>query len=328
MTHFQAFRVEQTDDGFQASWQTLDNESLPEGELTIEVEYSSLNYKDALSYSGHKGVTRHFPHTPGIDAAGRVLESSSPNFKVDQQVIVFGFDLGMNTDGGFAERIRVPAQWVLDKPENLSLSDAMAWGTAGFTAGLSFLKLNQYSLIPDKGPILVTGATGGVGVVAVALLAHLGFDVVAVTGKQTQVEWLKRIGASEVISRDDCLNAGTKALAKPLYQAAIDTVGGVMLAHILPQIKPQGVVSTCGMVAGDRFESSIFPFILRGIHLVGVDSVNISQQEKQALIDRLACDWQLPNLNELVTEIDRASLQHYLDKLLESGSVGRYRLKL
>lgn len=328
MKNFQAFRVEQTDDGFHASWQTLDNESLPEGDVLIEVEYSSLNYKDALSYSGHKGITRHFPHTPGIDAAGRVLESSNPNFKVGQQVIVFGFDLGMNTDGGFSERIRVPAQWVLHKPENLSLSDAMAWGTAGFTAGLSFLKLNQYSLAPDNGPILVTGATGGVGIVGVALLAHLGFDVVAVTGKQEQTDWLKRIGACEVISRDDCLNAGAKPLAKPLYQAAMDTVGGAMLASILSQIKPQGVVSTCGMVAGDRFESSIFPFILRGIHLVGVDSVNISQQEKQALIDKLACDWQLPNLNAFVTEIDRANLQHYLDKLLESGSVGRYRLKL
>lgn len=328
MSDFQAFRVEQTDDGFHAQWQNLGLESLPEGEVLIEVQYSSLNYKDALSYSGHPGVSRNFPHTPGIDAAGCVLESSCSNFRAGQEVIVFGFDLGMNTAGGFAQRIRVPANWVLNKPENLSLADAMAWGTAGFTAGLSFLKLNKYEISPEKGSVLVTGATGGVGIVAVALLAHLGFEVIAVTGKQEQVDWLKQIGASDVISREQCLSAGARPLAKAQYQAAIDTVGGNMLAAILPQIMPQGVVSTCGMVAGDSFQASVFPFILRGIHLVGVDSANISQQEKQSLVDTISSNWQLSKLNELVAEIDKSSLKTQLDKLLKGESIGRYRLKL
>lgn len=325
---FLAYRVEEQDGGMLAEWQTMDESNLPKGEVLIEVKYSSLNYKDALSASGHKGVTRAYPHTPGIDAAGVVLESSNSQFKAGDEVVVFGYDLGMSTPGGFGQKIRVPANWVLTKPANLSLADSMAWGTAGFTAALSVQKLERAGIHPKGGPVVVTGATGGVGSVAVALLAKLGYEVVCVSGKPAKTELLKQLGASEVIGRDDIMAFKGKAMAKPLYQAALDTVGADMVSALIPLIMHSGAVSTCGMIAGTHVEASIFPFILRGVSLLGVDSVEIPLSEKQAVLNKVAAEWVLPILNNFTTDISRDELAATLAKILAGQGVGRYRLTL
>lgn len=331
---FLAYRVTQTEDkaqginGMLGQWQESQTNELPDGEVLIDVTYSSLNYKDALSASGHKGVTRAFPHTPGIDAAGKVVESQSSEFNIGDSVVVFGYDLGMNTWGGFSQQIRVPANWVLKLPQGLSDAESMSWGTAGFTAALGVQKLLKNGITPDNGEILVTGATGGVGSVALALLAKLGFSVVAVTGKASQTEWLKELGAKRCIERDEILQFKGRAMAKPVYQAAFDTVGGDMVAAILPVLKNEGAIATCGMIAGVDFEASVFPFILRGVSLLGVDSVEIDRNEKQRVLDKAADEWQLESLESLTTELSRDELPQILKTLLNGQGVGRYRLNL
>ena len=325
---FLAYRVEETEQGMVASWQEQGVTDLPEGEVLIDVEYSSINYKDALSASGNKGVTREFPHTPGIDVAGTVVESSAEGFSAGDPVVVFGYDLGMNTAGGFAQKVRVPANWVLKRPADLSAAQAMSWGTAGFTAALSVQKLERNGINPDFGPVVVTGATGGVGSVAVAILAKLGYEVLAVTGKPEQQEFLKSLGANGFLTRDDILATKGKAMAKPLYQAAIDTVGGDLVSGLIPQIKPEGAVTTCGMIAGIKVEASVFPFILRGVSLLGVDSVEIPVAEKQAVLNKAAAEWQLDLLESMTTELGRSKLADTLAKVLNGQGVGRYRLNL
>ena len=324
---FRAYRVSEENGQYVGQWQELDEQALPAGDILIEVHYSSLNYKDALSASGHKGVTKAYPHTPGIDAAGIVLEGTA-DFPAGSEVVVFGYDLGMNTAGGFAEKIRVPASWVLHKPQALSMADSMAWGTAGFTAALSVQKLLAVGVAPEKGAVVVTGATGGVGSVAVALLAKLGFEVLAVTGKAAQADFLQALGAKDVLSRETVLAAAGKALAKPLYQAALDTTGGDMVSALLPQIQNEGALSTCGMLAGTQVSTSIFPFILRGVSLLGVDSVEIPRAEKQRILDKVASDWALPNLNSLTVDVTPEQLSKSLERIRSGQGVGRYRLKL
>ena len=325
---FTAYQVTETESGYTGQWIERTEADLPAGEVLIGVKYSSLNFKDALSNTGNKGVTREYPHTPGIDAAGVVVSSESDDFKAGQEVVVFGYDLGMNTDGGFGQMIRVPASWVLTLPEGLSLAESMCWGTAGFTAALSVLKLEAYGISPDKGPVVVTGATGGVGSVGVSLLKHLGYDVVAVSGKPEQSDWLKTLGASSVVGRDDIMALKGKAMAKPLYQAALDTVGGDMVSALIPQISPEGAVTTCGMIAGVKVEASVFPFILRGVGLLGVDSVEIPRAKKQAVLDAVAGEWKLPGMEGLTTTIGRGELSETLDKILKGQGTGRYRLDL
>lgn len=325
--NFLAYRVEELEQGLQANWQEFSVDGLPAGEVLIEVHYSSLNYKDALSASGNKGVTRAFPHTPGIDAAGIVLTSSNAKFKAGDEVVVFGYDLGMNTAGGFGQQIRVPASWVLSKPASLSFAESMSWGTAGFTAALSIQKLERAGISPENGPVVVTGATGGVGSVAVALLAKLGYEVIAVSGKAEQAEFLMALGAQQVISREEIMAAKGKAMTKPLYQAAVDTVGGDMVSALIPQIKAEGAVTTCGMIAGIKIEASVFPFILRGVSLLGVDSVEIPLHNKQSILNKVATEWALP-LDAQTTEIGRSGLSEVLAKILAGQGVGRYRLNL
>lgn len=338
MTQWHAYRAIETEGEkpvVQSSWQLVDDSCLPEvgdekgrGEVLINVRYSSVNYKDALSASGNKGVTRHFPHTPGIDAAGTVVSDSSGQFNEGAEVVVFGHDLGMNTCGGFGEYIRVPAAWVLAKPDNLSLADSMRWGTAGFTAALSVEKLLNANIKPEAGKVIVTGATGGVGSVAVALLSKLGFEVVAVTGKDTATDWLLSIGASEVLDRNELLPMAKKPMTRPLYQAGIDTCGGDMLAAVLPQLQYGGALTTCGMVAGAEFSASVFPFILRGVDLLGVDSVEIPQTQKQLLIKKVADEWQLPSLIDFTQTIGRSELSGVLANVLAGKGQGRYLLDL
>tara|TARA_R110001583_G_scaffold67296_1_gene192530 strand:+ start:1256 stop:2248 length:993 start_codon:yes stop_codon:yes gene_type:complete len=325
---FLAYRVTETESGMTATWESREDDQLPAGDVLIDVQYSSVNYKDALSASGNKGVTRAFPHTPGIDAAGVVISSTDAAFKAGDEVVVFGYDLGMNTEGGYGQHIRVPSAWVLAKPAGISAAEAMAWGTAGFTAALSVQKLERAGMQPNKGSVVVTGATGGVGSVAVALLAKLGYDVVALSGKAEQEAWLKELGASRVIGRDEVMALKGKAMAKPLYQAALDTVGGDMVSALIPQIMPEGAVSTCGMIAGIKVEASVFPFILRGVSLLGVDSVEIPQADKQLVLNKAAGEWKLAGLETMTTNVARSELGGVLAKVLNGQGVGRYRVDL
>jgi len=338
MTQWHAYRAVESEGEkpvVTSSWQLVDNSCLPaegkekgEGEVLIKVQYSSVNYKDALSASGNRGVTRSFPHTPGIDAAGTVVSDASGIFPEGTEVVIFGYDLGMNTCGGYGEYIRVPAAWVLAKPANLSLEDSMRWGTAGFTAALSVEKLLKADIKPDAGKVIVTGATGGVGSVAVALLSKLGFEVVAVTGKAAATDWLLSIGATEVLDRNDLLPMAKKPMTRPLYQAGIDTCGGDMISAVLPQLQYGGALTTCGMVAGAEFSASVFPFILRGVDLLGVDSVEIPQTHKQLLIKKVADDWQLPSLADFTQTIGRGELSGVLANVLAGKGQGRYLLDL
>ncbi|GAA6146206.1 YhdH/YhfP family quinone oxidoreductase [Thalassolituus maritimus] len=323
---FLAYRVDVSGRDITASWQEREEGELPAGDVLIEVSYSSVNYKDALSANGNKGVTKEYPHTPGIDAVGTVVSSEDAGFSAGDKVVVFGYDLGMNTEGGFSQRIRVPAAWVLKKPEGLSEEDAMAWGTAGFTAALSVQKLERAGVSPEKGPVLVSGATGGVGSVAVALLSKLSYSVVALSGKEEKNAWLTDLGAKKVVGRDDVLTLKGKAMAKPIYQAAVDTVGGDMVSAIIPQLMPEGAVTTCGMIAGVKVEASVFPFILRGVSLLGVDSVEIPRADKQAVLDKVAGEWSLPALENMTTEIGRDRLPDVLAAILAGKGVGRYRV--
>lgn len=319
--NFQAYRIHQDGDHFFGDWQTCGVADLPDGDVVVEVSRSSLNYKDALSASGNPGVTKKYPHTPGIDAVGVVKQSQHDQWPVGSEVVVFGYDLGMNTWGGFSQMIRVPSDWLLKKPNTISDQEVMAWGTAGFTAAISVEKLLKYGVA--DGPILVTGATGGVGSVAVALLAKLGFKVHAVSGKADQHEWLLSLGADSIVSRDEILATQHKAMAKPLYAGAIDTVGGDYVSAIVPLLQPESAVTTCGMIAGIKQSTSVFPFILRGVAVLGVDSVELPQSRKQAILNRIATEWSLDSLDQLVTEIGRKQLSSKLQNLLTGNSMGR-----
>ena len=303
-------------------------DELPAGEVLIRVSYSSLNYKDALSASGNRGVTRNFPHTPGIDAAGVVTESSVSEFCAGDEVIVTGYDLGMNTAGGFGQYIRVPAAWVIKRPAGLSLREAMALGTAGLTAALCVDKLEQAGLDATDAPVLVTGATGGVGSIAVALLASLGYHVAAVTGKPEQADFLTGLGAKQILERS-ALQAGIeKPLLREQWAGAVDTVGGDILFNVVKSLQRGASVACCGLTAGTNFQASVLPFILRGVNLLGVDSVEIPLVVKASMWDRLSVQWKLPNLDALVKEITLAELPAAIAQMLNGQQAGRMLVRL
>ena len=297
--------------------------SLPTGDVLVRVAFSSLNFKDALSSSGNKGVTRQYPHTPGIDAAGVVAESDSPLFVAGDEVIIIGYDLGMNTAGGFGEFIRVPAGWLVKKPAGLTLNESMIIGTAGFTAALCIEKLLLNGLDSSQGQVLVTGASGGVGSFAVALLAQLGFDVVAMTGTESAYEFLRGLGASQVIGREDYTQPGPKPLSKELWAGAVDVVGGDILFNIVKSLKYGGSVACCGLVASPQFQASVFPFILRGVNLLGVDSVNLPLAHKRQLWNKLATNWKPDGLVKLETKVGMSGLDAALKTVLAGQSTGR-----
>ena len=265
MPQFKALVISENEDKiFIRTIQQRSLEDLPVGEVLVKVQYSTLNYKDALSSIGNKGVTRNYPHTPGIDAAGEVVASESPDFEVGEMVFVTSYDLGMNTSGGFAEYIRVPAKWIIKLPKNLTLAESMILGTAGLTAGLCINALLNYGISSSMGKIIVTGSTGGVGTMAVAILAKLGFEVVAVTGKPEATEFLKNLGASEIINREAIDDQSNRPMLKSVYAGAVDTVGGNFLATILKSLQCNGAAACCGLVASPTLNTSVFPFILRG----------------------------------------------------------------
>lgn len=296
---------------------------LPPGEIIIKVAYSSLNYKDALSATGNPGVTKNFPHTPGIDAAGTVTSCSDASFAIGQDVLVTGYDLGMNTSGGFGQYIRVPSAWVVPLPDGLSLRESMILGTAGFTAALSVLKLTRNGVTPQEGEILVTGATGGVGSIAVALLAKAGYRVVAATGKTNEESLLKGLGATSIIHRDELLKGAERPLMKERWAGAVDVVGGATLAAVLKSTCYGGTVTCCGLVGSTDLNLNVFPFILRGISLMGVDSVQCPMNIRQEIWHKLATQWRLDNLSAAVHEIGLNELEHAVQSMLNGEAKGR-----
>jgi acrylyl-CoA reductase (NADPH) len=324
---FKAFVTEEIEEKkFKRSIQTRNINSLEDGEVLINVKYSSLNYKDALSATGNKGVTRNYPHTPGIDAAGIVEESSNSKFKAGDEVIVTSYDLGMNTSGGFGQYIRVPAEWIVKLPKNMTLKESMIYGTAGFTAGMSVHFL-QKNILPDSGDVLVSGATGGVGSMAVAILSKLGFKVVAVTGKKEN-EFLKKLGASNIISREEMDAEEKVPMLKARWAGVIDTVGGTIMDNAIKSTKPYGIITTCGLVASPKLNLTVFPFILRGISLIGVDSQNFPMNERQEIWNNLAEKWRINSLHEMYTEIGFDELDQHIQLILQGKIKGRTILNL
>lgn len=329
---FKALQVCETDGVYQSAIVSRQMDDLPQGEVLIKVEYSSLNYKDALSASGNKGVTRNYPHTPGIDAAGIVESSTDPHYRAGDAVLVMGYDLGMNTSGGFSEYIRVPSSWVVHRLNDLSAENAMVFGTAGFTAAMCVDTLLQVGIDSSQGPVLVTGASGGVGSIAVWLLSNLGFEVVVSSGKPEQFENLKLLGANAFLSRDELLENSKRPMNKPVWAAAVDTVGGPVLSNLIKSIHYGGSVACCGMVGGADIQTSVFPFILRGVNLLGVDSVELPLDVKQDIWNLIGGKWQFDNLDQykqlMCQLISLEALPDAIGKVLQGTHVGRYVVKV
>lgn len=325
---FKALVVSENAEGeFQTEIKERDLSSLPDNDVLIKVHYSSLNYKDALSASGNRGVTQHFPHTPGVDAAGIVEQSRDKRFREGDKVIVTSFDLGQNTSGGFGEYIRVPGDWIVPLPDGLSLRESMIYGTAGFTAAYGLYKLKHNKTEPGRGEVLVTGATGGVGSLAVALLAKEKYRVIAATGKIDEQDFLKKLGAHEIIHRDSVYPESQKALLSARWIGAIDTVGGKMLDAVIRQTGHNGTVACCGNVLGHHLHTSIYPFILRGVSLMGIDSGICLMPMRRKLWKLLAGDWKLDMLEDISREVSLDDLETEIQKILEGQQIGRVLLK-
>ncbi|MBD1260811.1 YhdH/YhfP family quinone oxidoreductase [Maribacter polysiphoniae] len=319
---FKAFVVEEKDGAYVREIKMRTVNDLPEGDVLIKVHYSALNYKDALSASGNKGVTRNYPHTPGVDAVGTVVASNSETFRPDDKVIVTSYDLGMNTDGGFGEYIRVPKDWVVKLPENLDMKEAMIIGTAGLTAGMSVLRLSQLTK-PEDGKIVVSGATGGVGALSVSILSKLGYTVVAITGKESERDYLHKLGAKEILLRGEIENFDKKPLLRPLFAGGVDTVGGVILENIIKATQPMGVVTACGNVASPKLELTVFPFILRGVTLIGIDSQDYPMAYREQVWKKLSKDWKPETLGDTCTVITLKELDEKIDLMLAGKLKGR-----
>ena len=328
-------------DNFKALWVTETGENsfdqavversiadLPEGEVLIKVEYSSLNFKDALSANGNRGVTKTYPHTPGIDAAGVVETDSSGRFQAGDSVIVTGYDLGMNTPGGLAGYVRVPAAWVVKSPKSLSSRESMIYGTAGLTAALCINKLLQAGAKPEDGEVAVTGATGGVGTMAIAMLSKLGFKVAAVTGKLEAGDKLSALGATKIIDRNSLDELAAKPMAKPQWAHAVDTLGGDYLFTLVKSLHYGGSVAACGLASAPNFKANVFPFILRNVNLLGVDSVELPIAVKEAAWEQLSRELKLDQLGSMAEEINLDQAPQYLNQIFNGHALGRYLVRL
>ena len=322
---YKAYLVEENEGKYNGQIKELEMSSLDDGNVIIKVHYSSLNYKDALASSGAKGVVRSYPFVPGIDVAGEIIESSNPEFVAGDNVVATGYKIGMSVYGGFGELVQLPAKWVLKLPDALNSFDSMCYGTAGITAAACVKKIVDAD-VSNQLPVLVSGATGGVGSVSVGILAKLGYEVHAISGKQDEIETLKIMGASKVILRDDYTNEPAKALDKAIYGGAVDTVGGEILAKMISMVANHGVVSCCGNVAGAMFTSSVFPFILRGVQLSGIDSAESSLTLKKELWNLLSDQWSL-NLTDHIKTIQIDGIGDEVKKILEGNQVGRVVIK-
>jgi acrylyl-CoA reductase (NADPH) len=324
---YKAFVVEENDGKFTQTIRTLSTDNLPAGDVLVRVYYSSINYKDALSATGNKGVTKKYPHTPGIDAVGIVEFSEHEQFKVGDEVIVTGNDLGMNTAGGFGQYIRVPAEWVVKLPKGLTMKESMIIGTAGFTAGISLVRLIEL-VKPTDGKIIVSGATGGVGSVALSLLSKLGYETVAISGKESEYDFLRSLGVAEIIPRVDFQAVDKRPMLSAQYAGAIDTVGGPILENILKTLKPLGAVTTCGSVSSTQLNMTVFPFILRGISLIGISAQNYPSIFRESLWTKLANEWKPDNLFDLYTEITINEIKDHVDLILAGKLRGRTIVKM
>ena len=296
---------------------------LPPGDVLVQVRYSSLNFKDALAATGNPGIVRKFPHVPGIDAAGIVAESSSPDLPVGTEVVVTGRELGVERWGGWAEYIRVPAAWVLKRPHGLTLEEAMILGTAGFTAAQSLLAVRSHGVRPADGEIVVTGATGGVGSLAVKLLASQGYKVVAVSGKSDRAAWLMEHGASEVIDRAAFVDASKRPLLSARWAGAVDTVGGETLATVIRSTSHRGCVAACGVVGGAELPLTVFPFILRGVTLAGIDSAWCPDDRRRVIWELLSTTWKPKDLSSVAESVDLADVGTAVDRILKGQIAGR-----
>jgi acrylyl-CoA reductase (NADPH) len=298
-------------------------DQLPPGEVLIQVTGSSLNYKDALACRAHEGIVKSLPHVPGIDCVGRVAESSSPDFCPSDPVLVTGYELGSGRWGGFAEFVRVPAAWVVRLPAELTPDEAMTYGTAGFTAAQCVQKIVDHGVTPTDGEIVVTGATGGVGCLAVALLAKLKYRVAAVTGKPEQAAMLKRLGAATILAREEASDATDRPMLKSRWAAAVDTVGGNVLPTLVRSLAYRGCVTACGLVAGDQLPLTVYPFLLRGVTLYGIDSAKCPREPRLEIWRRLSLEWKLHDLEFLRREVTLSEVPAAVEAMLAGKSHGR-----
>jgi acrylyl-CoA reductase (NADPH) len=326
---FKALVVSETTDGqFRRAITERRLNELPDNDVLIRVHYSSLNYKDALSAHGNKGVTRQYPHTPGIDAAGVVAASRDAAFHEGDPVLVTGYDLGMNTPGGLGTYIRVPAEWIIPLPSGLSLKESMIYGTAGFTAAMCVHRLVEHGVTPDQGEILVSGATGGVGSLAVALLNRLGYAPVAVSGKSAAIPFLESLGARSVMTRDEAGAQAEKPILKARWAGVVDTVGGNILSQAIKSTRYGGAVTCCGLVASPNLSLTVFPFILRSVALYGIDSAECGHDLRLFLWERLSDAWRPEGLASLAREIDLADVEESMALLLKGSHQGRTVVKM
>lgn len=325
---YKALVAEETGNEIRPVIKTISTSSLPTGDILIKVNHSSLNYKDALSSHGNRGITRNYPHTPGIDSSGVVVESSSSNFKEGDKVVVCGYDLGMNTPGGFGQYIRVPADWVMPLPEGLTSEESMMLGTAGFTAALAIYKMEVNGQKPTDGPILVTGATGGLGSLAVNILAGKGYEVIAATGKTTEISYLNSLGASSILQRDEVDDQSGKYLLRPRWAGAIDTVGGNILSTAIKGCKRHGNIACCGNANSWQLNTTVFPFILNGINLLGVDSATCQMPLRMELWNKLAKEWRPGKLHQISTLISLNELPEKINLILQGKTKGRIVVSL
>lgn len=328
---FRAYQLTKKDEKVVGTVQELTIDDLPEGEVLIKVHYSSINYKDAMANTDNSAIVKKYPFIPGIDLVGEVVESADDQFEEGDRVIATSYDIGVSHDGGFSEYARVSSAWVLALPEGLTMKEAMLYGTAGFTAALSVDRLERNGLTPEQGKVLVTGATGGVGSFAIAMLAQRGYAVTASSGKEEAVDFLKSIGASEVIGRDAVYEEKVRALDKQQWSAAVDPVGGQTLASILSKLNYDGAVAVSGLTGGIKVPTSVYPFILRGVSLLGVDSVYTPMSKRKEIWNRMATDLKpAPSILDTILhkEITLDQLSEVLPTLLEGKSLGRIIVRL
>lgn len=325
---FKAFIVDKTEESFSAEVKEVSLNDLPSGNVIVKVAYSSVNYKDGLASIPNGKIVTTYPFIPGIDLAGVIVSSDDPRFKEGDEVIATSYEIGVSHFGGYSEYAQIPGDWIVPLPKGLTLKEAMVFGTAGFTAALSVHRLEQNGLTPDQGKVLVTGATGGVGSVAVSILAKRGFEVVASTGKHSEHEYLKQIGAKEVISREEVTGEKIRALDKQLWAGAVDPVGGKTLASVLSKITYGGSVAVSGLTGGTDLPTTVFPFILRGVNLLGIDSVYCPMELRKTIWNRLASDFKPENLLETIKqEITLEELPKSLSSILKGEMRGRTIVK-
>ncbi|WP_156290362.1 NADPH:quinone oxidoreductase family protein [Oceanobacillus salinisoli] len=326
---FDALVINKKEEDFSVTVKKLNLEDLPDGEVLIRVHYSGVNYKDSLASIPDGNIVQSHPMVPGIDLAGVVVSSSDSRFKEGDEVIATSYEIGVSHFGGYSQYARIPGKWIIPLPEGLNLKESMIIGTAGFTAALSVQRLIENNLTPEKGKVLVTGATGGVGSFAISILSKLGYEVEASTGKATEYDYLKHLGANSIVSREEVYNGKLKTLGKEKWAGAVDPIGGEALASLLSQIQYGGSVAASGLAAGNKIPTTVFPFILRGVNLLGIDSVYCPMETRMKIWQRLATDFKPKDIEALVQqEIGLEKLPDVLPTLLKGTARGRTIVKL